>query len=142
MEIGGAPLQRLLGLPAGTTGAVAFVQGPQRVGQIELIQWSFPAGARPPELPQPTRDGTSQLLSFSVTEPLAHWHARLAEAGAQCWSEPVEMTLPGYGPIEAFIAEDPDGHPVELVRLPSDERVQAFRALGGQTGPPVNPPIA
>ena len=77
-----------------------------------------------------------------MTEPLSEWHARLTAAGAPCWSDPIELELPDYGPIEAFIAEDPDGHSVELVRLPSEEQVRAFRAGEAQIGPPVSPPIA
>jgi lactoylglutathione lyase len=116
MQIAGADFERLLRFPPGTVGEVAFVQGPPRVGQIELIQWSLPDGAPAP------------APAFSVTDPLAEWHARLTAAGAPCWSEPIDLELPGYGLIEAFIAEDPDGHVVELVRLPSDEQVRAFRA--------------
>jgi lactoylglutathione lyase len=142
MQIAGSSFERLLRFPPGTTGEVAFVQGPPRVGQIELIQWSRPDSAPTPGATRPAADGTSPLLSFSVTEPLAEWHARLTAAGAPCWSEPIELELPGYGVIEAFIAEDPDGHVVELVRLPSDEQVRAFRAHGSPSGPPVNPPIA
>jgi lactoylglutathione lyase len=140
MQIAGAPFERLLRFPPGTTGEVAFGQGPPRVGQIELIQWSRPDGV--PAAAPPAADGTSPLLSFSVTDPLSEWHARLTAAGAPCWSEPIDLELPGYGLIEAFIAEDPDGHVVELVRLPSDEQVRAFRAHGSESGPPVNPPIA
>ena len=140
MQIAGASFERLLRFPPGTTGQVAFVQGPPRVGQIELIQWSRPDGA--PAATRPAADGSSPLLSFSVTEPLSEWHARLTAAGAPCWSEPIELELPGYGLIEAFIAEDPDGHVVELVRLPSDEQVQAFRAHSSPSGRPVNPPTA
>jgi lactoylglutathione lyase len=142
MQIAGANFERLLRFPPGTTGEVAFVQGPPRVGQIELIQWSRPDGTRGPAATRPAGDGTSPLLSFSVTEPLSEWHARLTAAGAPCWSEPIELELPDYGPIEAFIAEDPDGHTVELVRLPSDEQVRAFRARDAQIGSPVSPPIA
>jgi len=134
MRIGGAPFERLLRLPPGTTGEVAFVQGPERIGQIELIEWSLPGGARPPEPAPQGRAATSPLLSFSVAEPLSEWHARLTAAGARCWSLPVDVTLPGYGPIQAFLAEDPDGHLVELIALPSDEQVRAFRDRGRGSG--------
>jgi lactoylglutathione lyase len=136
MEIGGAPLERLLRLAPGTTGRVAYVQGPQRLGQIELIEWSLPG--RPAPAPEPAPSFTApgpRLLSFAVPEPLAQWHARLTAAGVTCWSEPVRLTLPDYGPIDAFIAEDPDGYLVELVRLPSDEEVRTFRGGGVTPGP-------
>jgi hypothetical protein len=53
------------------------------------------------------------------------------KAGVTCWSEPVRLILPNYGPIDAFIAEDPDGNLIELVRLPSDDEVREFRRPGG-----------
>ena len=134
MRIGGAPFERLLRLPPGTTGEVAFVQGPERIGQIELIEWSPPGAAGADDRAPQGRVTTRPLLSFSVAEPLSEWHARLTAAGARCWSEPVEVTLPGYGPIEAFLAEDPDGHLLELVALPSDEQVRAFRGREPETG--------
>jgi lactoylglutathione lyase len=128
MEIGGATLERLLRLDPGTTGRVAYVQGPQRLGQIELIEWSVPGGPAPvaQAAPPSTAPGL-RLLSFAVPESLTEWHARLIAAGVTCWSEPVRLTLPNYGPIDALIAEDPDGYLVELVRLPSDDEVRALR---------------
>jgi catechol 2,3-dioxygenase-like lactoylglutathione lyase family enzyme len=134
MEIRGDQFERLLRLPPGTVGHVAYVQGPQRVGQIELIEWVIPEAAGTTQTaPAPALFTASglRLLSFSVPEPLDEWHARLVDAGANCWSAPVRLVLPGYGQIDAFIAEDPDGHLVELVRLPSDEEVRAFRSASG-----------
>jgi lactoylglutathione lyase len=131
MEIGGEPFERLLRLAPGTVGRVAYVQGPQRLGQIELIEWTPPA---PGEASSGATSFTTRglrLPSFSVQEPLAEWHARLVQAGVTCWSEPVRLVLPNYGPIDAFIAEDPDGNLIELVRLPSDEEVREFRRGGG-----------
>jgi lactoylglutathione lyase len=129
MEIGGAPLERLLRLAPGTTGRVAYVQGPQRLGQIELIEWSLPGRPAPAAETAPSFTAPGlRLLSFAVPEPLTEWHARLSAAGVTCWSEPVRLTLPNYGPIDALIAEDPDGHLVELVRLPSDDDVRALRS--------------
>jgi lactoylglutathione lyase len=133
MEIAGEPFERLLRLPTGASGRVAYVEGGARIGQIELIEWRLPA---PPETtPAGPPDAGSalpgpRLLSFSVSEPLEQWHARLQRHGVKCWSAPISLELPNYGLIRAMVAEDPDGYLVELVNLPSDEEVREFRRRG------------
>jgi catechol 2,3-dioxygenase-like lactoylglutathione lyase family enzyme len=129
MDIAGAPFERLLKLPPGTTGRVAYVQGRTRVGQIELIEWTADqavSGGAPFTALGP------RMLSFVVAEgTLAEMQARLAAHGAVCWSEPVSLELPTYGTIEAFVAEDPDGNLIELLKLPSDEEVRSLRRSEG-----------
>jgi lactoylglutathione lyase len=141
MEIAGEPFERLLRLPAGTTGRVAYVQGPERVGQIELIEWSLPESISLPDGPAHPRSHPAafaapghRMVSFSVSEPLARWQSRLQARGGRCWGEPVELVLPNYGPIDALIVEDPDGHLVELVRLPCDEEIREFRRTAPRAG--------
>ncbi len=133
MEIAGEPFERLLHIPPGTTGRVAYVQGTGRLGQIELVEWTVPEPSGADEAPVHrafTAPG-HRMVSFSVSEPLAEWQSRLEARGVRCWSAPVEVLLPNYGPIDAMIIEDPDEHLVELVRLPSDEEVREFRRGGG-----------
>jgi lactoylglutathione lyase len=131
MELAGESFERLLALPPGTTGRVAYVQGAERVGQIELIEWALPALAGEATPPPAGRLGFAapglRLLSFSVAEPLDVWRGRFADHGVPCWSDPVRLLLPNYGEIEAMVAEDPDGYLIEVVRLPSDAEVRAFR---------------
>ena len=43
------------------------------------------------------------------------------------YSPPEEFLLENYGPINAFIVEDPDGTLIELVTLPTKEQIKAFR---------------
>jgi catechol 2,3-dioxygenase-like lactoylglutathione lyase family enzyme len=131
MELAGEQFEQLLRLAPETTGRVAYVQGSERVGQIELIEWSLPPSAAPTPPPPPPGLGFAvpglRLLSFAVSEPLEFWHARFTDYGVPCWSEPVRLLLPNYGEIDAMVAEDPDGYLIEVVRLPSDEEVHAFR---------------
>jgi len=131
MELAGEQFERLLRLAPGTTGRVAYVQGHERVGQIELIEWSPPPVAAPTPSPPPPGPGFAvpglRLLSFSVSEPLGFWRERFTDHDVRCWSEPVALLLPNYGEIDAMVAEDPDGNLIEVVRLPSDEEVHAFR---------------
>ena len=39
-DVGGPGIEVSLGLPAGTTGRVQYLQGPSRIGQLELIEWN------------------------------------------------------------------------------------------------------
>lgn len=134
MQLAGEPFEQLLRLAPGTTGRVAYVEGRERVGQIELIEWSPPPDAAQTRSPPPPRPGFAvpglRLLSFSVSEPLEFWQARFTDHGVRCWSEPVRLLLPNYGEIDAMVAEDPDGYLIEVVRLPSDEEVRTFRRGG------------
>jgi lactoylglutathione lyase len=142
MDLSGQTFERLLRLPAGTTGRVAYVQGDGRVGQIELIEWTLPEPATERERETRGRADASppalgfavpglRLLSFSVSEPLEGWRARFEDHGVRCWSEPIRLALPDYGAIDAMVAEDPDGNLVEIVRLPSDDEVRAVRRRSG-----------
>ncbi|WKU05904.1 VOC family protein [Micromonospora sp. HUAS LYJ1] len=128
-EVGGPGIEVSLGLPAGTTGRVQYLQGPSRVGQLELIEWN---GVK-------TRTATAGhlelgtfLLSFEVPlDELDELHRRLTELGAQCLSAPNRVLLDNYGYITAFAARDLDGNLLEFVSLPSREEILARRRGSG-----------
>jgi catechol 2,3-dioxygenase-like lactoylglutathione lyase family enzyme len=73
---------------------------------LDLLEWKVPTpGAA--AVVDPTAPGFNRLC---VTTPdVAAMHGRLREAGADVWSEPVEMQLPGGGTTLTFICGDPDG---------------------------------
>ena len=128
MPVGGADAEQLLGLAPGTTGRSAYVQGPRRIGQLELIEW---APRRPREA---TRGGETGpfLIAFELLEgELEECRQRLEQRGIEFVGPQVSI-VENYGPIEAIVTTDPDGTMVELLRLPSDEEVRAFRASGGE----------
>jgi catechol 2,3-dioxygenase-like lactoylglutathione lyase family enzyme len=128
--VGGDAFEALLRLTPGTTARICYFDGGIRLGQIELVQWVLPPEAEPTtpskaEQPKAT-DLQQMMISFQVAkEELAVRYAKLSEAGVTCWSEPTSLELPNYGEIRAFIAEDPDGHPIEFVSLPSREDAKA-----------------
>ncbi|GHJ15998.1 VOC family protein [Micromonospora sp. NPDC018662] len=124
-EVGGPGIEVSLGLPAGTTGRVQYLQGPSRIGQLELIEWN---GVK-------TRTATAGhlelgtfLLSFEVPrDELDELHQRLVDLGAECLSAPNRVLLENYGHITAFAARDLDGNLLEFVSLPSREEILARR---------------
>ncbi|QDY09237.1 VOC family protein [Micromonospora sp. HM134] len=128
-EVGGPGIEVSLGLPAGTTGRVQYLQGPSRVGQLELIEWN---GVK-------TRTATAGhlelgtfLLSFEVPrDELDELHRRLTDLGAECLSAPNRVLLDNYGYITAFAARDLDGNLLEFVSLPSREEILARRRGDG-----------
>ncbi|WP_431973463.1 VOC family protein [Micromonospora haikouensis] len=127
--VGGPGIEVSLGLPAGTTGKVQYLQGPSRVGQLELIEWN---GAT-------TRTATGGhlelgpfLLSFEVPlDEIHELHQRLVDLGADCLTTPNRVLLENYGHITAFAARDLDGNLLEFVSLPSREEILARRREGG-----------
>lgn len=125
-DVAGPGIEVALGLPAGTTGKVQYLQGPSKVGQLELIEWNGEARRTPNaghlEL------GTF-LLSFEVPLPeLGDLYDRVVEHGGSPVAEPNRTTLENYGHIHAFAARDPDGNLLEFVSLPTREEILAFRA--------------
>jgi catechol 2,3-dioxygenase-like lactoylglutathione lyase family enzyme len=124
--VGGAPFERLLRLPGGSTARTVFLQGETRVGQIELVEWR--TGLTQNANPQRPGSIGPSVLSFSVSAAeFTQVLLQLKEAGAVFWGEPIVSILDGYGEITASIVEDPDGNVIEIVRLPSDEEIHRFR---------------
>jgi len=118
---------KLMRLPENTTGMSVFVQGPSRVGQLELVKWDLPE----PEGDEPKRPGRIGMgqLSFPVDpEHIHEIHRRLVELGADVYSEPTTTIVKNYGPVTLFLSEDPDGNQVELIALPPADVVRQFRA--------------
>jgi lactoylglutathione lyase len=136
MPVGGPATEAGLRLRPGTTGRSAYVQGPTRVGQLELIEWHDhgrgPTTPRRPGAPGPF------LLAFELLEgDMRSAHERLLGAGVECWTEPRRSLVENYGTIEMLVCEDPDGLMIELLRLPSDEEVRRYRnaaGIGGRDG--------
>ncbi|WP_433605636.1 VOC family protein [Dactylosporangium sp. CA-139114] len=128
-DVGGPGIEVSLGLPAGTTGKVQYMQGPSRVGQLELIEWN---GTK-------TRTATGGhlelgtfLLSFEVPlDEIEQLHRRITDLGAEVLGRPNRVLLEHYGYITAFAARDLDGNLLEFVSLPSREEILAYRAEHG-----------
>ncbi|MGX4695418.1 VOC family protein [Streptomyces sp. JNUCC 63] len=127
MPVGNPTTWRTMALPEGTTGKSVFLQGPTRIGQLELLQWDLPV----PRDSRPKRAGDPGpcVLSFSVSHAEVHEvYQRLQDMGVHCYTEPTTNTLTNYGPVTLFFCEDPDGNQVEVIALPTQEEVRAFRA--------------
>lgn len=128
MNVGDPTLWRMLGLPEGTTGRSVFVQGPTRLGQIELIQWNGDPLEDRPDGPGALRPGPF-LLAVETTKPeLDAAFERVVELGEPIMTEPADAELDNYGIIRSFVACDPDGTLVEFVALPSKDEIDAYRA--------------
>lgn len=128
MTMEGEAFCHMLRIPPDSRARITYFDGGPKIGQIELVEWQdAPAPAEVPERVD-VRSHASNILSFAWDESLDELHERLVAAGVTCWTDPQVLTLPGYGHIRVFIAEDPDGRPVELVRLPTPDEVRAFRA--------------
>lgn len=127
MNVGDPTLWRMLGLPEGTRGRSVFVQGPTRIGQIELIQWDSGLGDRSAG-PQALRPGPF-LVAVETTKPeLDPAYDRVVELGEPIMTEPADAELENFGFIRSFVACDPDGTLVEFVALPSKGEIDAYRA--------------
>lgn len=124
MPVGGADTERALGLAAGTTGRSAYVQGPSRVGQIELIEWSPRLPGTPPEAGRPG----PFLLAFELQEGELEEARERLEAAGIAYEGPIVTEVVNYGPIGLLVTRDPDGTMIELLRLPTDEEIREFRA--------------
>jgi len=117
----------VMGLGEGARGQSLYLQGPTRIGQLELIQWTEapPVGQRANRPPSP---GVF-LLSFETTpENIDRIRASLDPEQVRIVCEPRRSVLENYGEITVFIVEDPDGLMVELVALPTRDQIMAFRA--------------
>lgn len=68
------------------------------------------------------QDEKRTLMSFEVRDA-AHAHGQLDAAGVPCRSAPVE-----FDNSYAFVIEDPDGHPIEIIEWKAD--AQPYRAPG------------
>ena len=127
MDVGQEGTWEMLRLPRGTMGRSVFLQGPSKIGQVELVEWDLPvpAASRPKE----PGDPGILLLSFAVEQDeIAELHERLGSMGVEIHAPPRTRVLDNYGPISIFVCRDPDGNMVEILSLPSDEVVRAFRA--------------
>ena len=118
-----------LRLPQGTSARVAILQaGSVTIGEVELIEWSFPASPPPATPPKRPGDPGPFLLAFEVTgEELEAACERMAAQGVEFWSDPITSHIDGYGEIRAVVCEDPDGAMIELLTLPSREDIVKAR---------------
>lgn len=126
-------------LPRGTTAQVAILQaGSITIGEVELIQWSFPTGPIPVSPPKRPGDPGPFLLAFEVTgEELEEVCERMSRQGVRFWSNPITSHVDGYGQIRAVVCEDPDGTMIELLTLPSRQEIRQARS--GRPSHPQSP---
>jgi catechol 2,3-dioxygenase-like lactoylglutathione lyase family enzyme len=79
---------------------------------LDLLEWQVP---RPTGTPPPT----ANVLGFNrlgfITPDLDALHARLVDAGADCFGPPHTIEMEGVPPIRAFVFKDPDGTLIEAV---------------------------
>lgn len=121
---------RLLRLPEGSTARTVFLQGPTRIGQIELVQWELPET----DLGRTKRPGDIGLaqLSFPVDpDQIGALHDQLVAMGYDAYTEPTTTIIKNFGPVTIFICEDPDGNQVELIAMPSRDTIREFRSAAG-----------
>ncbi|WP_235735321.1 VOC family protein [Nocardioides alcanivorans] len=131
-DVGGPEVETSLGLPAGTTGRVQYLQGPSKVGQLELIEWN---GVKRRTASAGHLELGTFLLSFEVPrDELSEVYDRVIEHGGECLTPPNEVMLPDYGFIHAFAARDLDGNLLEFVSLPTREEILALRAREAGNG--------
>lgn len=119
-----------LRLPPGTSARVAILQsGSKTVGEVELIQWSFPSAPPPVTPAKRPGDPGPFALAFEVTgEELETVCKRMKKQEVVFWSDPIISHIEGYGDIRAVVCEDPDGAMIELLTLPSREEILRTRA--------------
>ena len=123
----GEKYERYLKLPPGTTGRMAMLQADERtMGMVEVIEWTPPL----PATSGPKRPGDPGVCMLAVEvagQTLEDVVAGLEAKGVALWSDPCLVELDGYPPFHTILIEDPDGLLVELIQLPAEEEVRAFR---------------
>lgn len=116
-EVGGPQNAAVVGTPLTARARIQVFDGGVRIGQIELVEWSTRDDAIESTPRSVTRPG-SMILAFEVgADELSPLHARLTAEGYHCWSVPGRIDLPGFGYAIAFIVDDPDANPIELMAL-------------------------
>lgn len=127
MTMEGETFCRMLRVPPDSRARIKYFDGGPKIGQIELVEWQDqPAPASVSQVDVQAHG--ANIISFAWDESLEELHARLTTAGVACWTAPETLELPGFGFIYVFIGQDPDGRPIEFVRLPSPEAVREYRA--------------
>jgi catechol 2,3-dioxygenase-like lactoylglutathione lyase family enzyme len=129
-DVAGPGIEVSLGLPEGTTGKVQYLQGPSRIGQLELIEWN---GEKRRTATAGHLELGTFLLSFQVpVEEMDELYDRVSSLGAECLTRPNRVLLDNYGYITAFACRDLDGNLLEFVALPTREEILEFRRENGQ----------
>ncbi len=132
MDVGTEGTWQTLRLPHGTTGRSVFLQGPQQIGQIELIEWDLPAPEH--SVPKEAGDPGIFLICFRLDRhEIPELFTRLEGMGYDCHGPPRTNVLNNYGPISVFVCRDPDGNMVEFVSLPTREEIREFRSSSAAT---------
>lgn len=123
-----AGYEEYLHLPEGTTGRMAILAADERtLGMIEVVWFDLPDAERTP----PKRLGNPGVAMIALEvegEKLDDVAARWAELGIELYSPLTPVELEGYPTFQTLLVEDPDGLLIELIELPAQEDVRAFRA--------------
>lgn len=80
---------------------------------LDLLEWIVP-----PPVGAPATDATATGFNrLAISTPdLEATHARLVDAGVDCWSPPHPLQLDGGGSAQILVCSDPDGTQIELVQ--------------------------
>ena len=79
---------------------------------IDLLEWQVP---RPAGTPYPVANHLGFTRLGFVTKDIDAAHARLVDAGVDCFGAPHDVRIEGAPPLRAFVCTDPDGTLVELI---------------------------
>ena len=121
--------EKYLHIPEGSTGRMAMLAADDRLmGMVEIIEWEIP-GEIETGPPKRAGDPGVQMLAMEVhDDSLEAIVERWAEMGIELFSPITPVELEGYPRFQTLVVEDPDGLLVELIQLPTQDEVKAFRA--------------
>lgn len=120
--------ERYLHLPDGTSGRMAMLAADERtLGMVEVVWFDLPEAEASP--PKRMGDPGVVMIALEVEdETLEEIAARWGEQGIELYSPITAVELEGYPSFQTLLVEDPDGLLIELIQLPTQDEVRAFRA--------------
>ena len=121
--------EKYLHIPEGSKGRMAMLAVDDGLlGMIEIIEWDIPGGAQTGPAKRAGDPGVQMLAMEVHDDTLEAIAERWQEMGIELHSPITPVELEGYPRFQTLIVEDPDGLLVELIQLPTQDEVKAFRA--------------